>query len=264
MTNKTPRLEFTLLHDVDPLRIEATPGTSGRLVVSFTSVGRERETRPPKEFVSMTSRKGLNHVICVTDMSRSWMNANGMAAKIVSVISDYVLEHQITQIIAIGSSMGAFNALVMGRKMPFTSIIAFAPQYSVHPEVVPDEKRWWWFRRQITQWPHKALDKLPSNCSIYMFHGDTPDEQMHWRLMPEAENVKHFIFAGGDHNFVRNLKASDTLRKMVFAGLNDRVGRMKQLVRRAGGMKRSEYEGFSSAEAYFREHPKLKRPANLT
>jgi len=115
MSDKKARLEFTLRYDTHPLRIETAPGEGRRLMVSFTSVGKERDKWPPKEFVGLASQQGRNHVMCITDISRSWMNAPGMANRVVSHISDYVLEHSITEIMAIGTSMGAYNALVIGR-----------------------------------------------------------------------------------------------------------------------------------------------------
>jgi hypothetical protein len=264
MTDQKKLLEFKLLHDEHPLRIESTEGETSRLVVSFTSVGQERDKWPPKEFVGLASQGGRNHVMCITDISRCWMNSKGMSNLIVTKISDYVLEHGITKVMAIGISMGAYNALVLGQKMPLTRIICFTPQYSVHPDVLPEETRWRWFRKQITDWPHKQMDKLPKPpVPIYMFHGDTPDERMHWERFPMAPNLKHYIFKGADHNFVRNMKGANTLRKIVVAAINNRPGRLSKVVHRAGGLRREDYADYALAEAHFKVRKKLKRPSSL-
>ncbi|SHF39203.1 hypothetical protein SAMN05444273_105384 [Litoreibacter ascidiaceicola] len=264
MSDQKKLLEFTLLHDEHPLRIESALGESSRLIVSFTSVGTERDQWPPKEFVGLASQRGRNHVICITDISRSWMNSKGMANLIVTKISDYVLEHGITKVTAIGTSMGAYNALILGRKMPLSRIICFTPQYSVHPDVVPEETRWLWFRRRITSWPFKQMSKLPKPpVPIYMFHGDTPDEQMHWQRFPTAPNLKHYIFKGADHNFVGNLKGANTLRKIVAAAINNRPDRLGKVVLRAGGLRREDYADYALAEAHFKGRTKPKRPTSL-
>ncbi|MEM7470475.1 MAG: hypothetical protein AAF340_03920 [Pseudomonadota bacterium] len=253
-----------MLHDAHPLRIEAASGRSRCLMVSFTSVGRQRKNWPPKEFVKMASQDGLNHVIAVTDISRSWMNGKGVARRIHSVISDYILANGITQVMALGSSMGAYCAMVLGRLMPLSRIIAFAPQYSVKPDIVPDEPRWWWFRKEIEDWPHPALDALPeAPAKIYMFHGDTEDEKRHWRRIGRAENLKHYIFAGSDHDFVARLKEASILHKLVRASINDNPGRLGKVVSRAGGMKRTHYEAFEAANDYFEAFPKLGKPEGL-
>ncbi|MEP3346998.1 MAG: hypothetical protein ABJN34_05645 [Litoreibacter sp.] len=264
MSDQKKLLEFSLLHDEHPLRIESAVGESSRLIVSFTSVGHERDKWPPKEFVGIASQQGRNHVICVTDISRSWLNAKGMSNLVVSKISDYVLDHRITNVIAIGTSMGAFNALVLGRKIPLKRIVCFTPQYSVHPEVMPEENRWQFFRRKITNWPFKQMDVLPKPpTQIYMFHGDTPDEKMHWEQFPTAPNLRHYIFRGADHNFVRKLKGANTLRRIVTVAINGRPIRVNKVVQRAGGIRRADYAEYALAQEHFETHRKSKRPRSL-
>lgn len=264
MTDQKPLLEFKLLHDAHPLRIEAAMGETSRLIVSFTSVGQERDKWPPKEFVGLASQGGRNHVVCVSDMSRCWMNSKDMLALTVTKISDYIVDHGITEVMAIGTSMGAFNALVFGRIMPLSRIICFTPQYSVHPDVLPEEKRWWFFRKQITEWPNKQMDTLPqAPVPIYMFHGDSPDERMHWERFPTAPNLKHYIFSGADHNFVRNLKGAKVLQKIVRAALNDRPGRMNKLVQRAGGMRREAYVDYVATQELLAHRKTRKRPSEF-
>ena len=96
-----------------------------------------------------------------------------------------------------------------------------------------------------------------------MFHGDTPDERMHWERFPTAPNLKHYIFKGADHNFVGNLKGADTLRKIVVAAINDRPGRLGKVVQRAGGLRREDYADYALAEAHFKGRTKPKRPTSL-
>ena len=212
----------------------------------------------------MASQRGRNHVICVSDISRSWMNRPGMARRIATVISDYVLDHGITEAHAIGTSMGGYNALILGKTFPFSRIVAIAPQYSVHPGVLPEEKRWKWFRNQITDWPHRAIETLPGEqTDVIVLHGDTPDEKRHWSRFPEASNLRHIIFAGADHNFVKPLKSHGALPKIVQAALNNRPLRFNKLVRRFGGMTRAAYAGFEAAMAYFDGRRKLARPAGF-
>ncbi len=264
MENNKNRLQFKMLLDEHPLRIEAATGTMRRLMVSFTSVGQERDKWPPKEFIGIASQQGKNHVMCITDISRCWMNADGMDQKIVTTISDYILDNGITHLMAMGVSMGAYNALILGRMMPVRRVIAFAPQYSVHPQVVPEEKRWWFFRKQITKWPHREMNRLPRDpAKVFIFHGDTPDERMHWEKFPQAENVKHYIFSGADHNFVRQLKSNDKLRKITVAAINGRTVRINKIVGRLGGLRREEYDGFDAAVRYFDKFGKIKRPPSL-
>lgn len=264
MAEQKKRLKFQSLYDEHPLRIEAAKGSSRRLMISFTSVGQQRNKWPPKEFIGIASQQGKNHVMCITDISRCWMNSDGMDRKIVTTISDYILDNGITQLMTMGVSMGAYNALLLGRMMPVQRVIAFSPQYSVHPDVVPAEKRWWYFRKQITKWPHREMNKLPTDpAKVFIFHGDTEDEKLHWERYPGADNVRHYIFTGADHKFVERLKDGEVLRKITVAAINDKPGRMGKVVGRAGGMKREEYDGYESAVLYFDKYGKIKKPESL-
>ncbi|WP_299193357.1 hypothetical protein [uncultured Litoreibacter sp.] len=248
------QLDFQLMHQDDRLRVEVAPGRSGRLMVSFTSVGTERDQWPPKEFVKQASQDGRNHLICITDKSRCWMNHTGMDQTILRLVADYVAQHEVRNIMTLGVSMGAFNALVFGRLMPVQRVIAFAPQFSVHPDIVPEETRWTFFRNQITDWRYRALDKLPKRpAKIYMFHGDSRDEQHHWRQFPTAPNLRHYIFAGRDHNFVRQLKSENLLPKIMISAIRDDAQRMDEIVRSASGMERADYDHFEGAVRHFAE-----------
>lgn len=258
-------LEFTSLYDKHPLRIEATIGSSRTLIVSFTSVGTERDKWPPKEFIGIASQGGKNHVMCITDISRSWMNGDGLDRLIVTKISDYILDNGITNLMSLGMSMGGYNALLLGRMMPVQRVIAFTPQYSVHPDVVPEETRWLFFRKQIKKWPHREMNRLPKDpAKVFIFHGDSEDEKRHWKRYPGADNVKHYIFAGADHSFVGRLKKGHVLRKLIIAGMNDRPGRLGKVVARAGGVRREDYDGFDAAVRYFDKFGKVKKPPSLT
>jgi len=132
------------------------------------------------------------------------------------------LEQGVTKVMEIGIRMGAYNALVLGQKMPLTQIICFTPQFSVHLEVLPEGMRWRWFRKQIIDWPHKQMDKLPKlPAPIYMFHGNTPDERMHWERFPMAPNLRRCIFKGVNtvRKFARQLTNATSLMASRSASL---------------------------------------------
>ncbi len=254
-----------MLHNVRPLRIEAARGRSQRLVVSFTSVGNKRHHWPAKEFVGTLSAGGENHLLTVTDISRSWMNRDGMDETIEDVISSYVLRNRITEIVAVGISMGGFNALVFSRMVPVGRVIAFAPQYSPNPKIVKGDKRWLHFRKAITDWPHPELDTLPAPpARVYIFHGDAALEKLHWRRFPKASNVMHYIFPGSDHAFIRPLHESGAIPQIIDAVLSERPSRVPRLVRRAGGMGRAAYDSLEAANDYFAARRKPRRLTTTT
>lgn len=243
MPASRPQLPFSTLCDQHPLRIEVTPGTGSRLVISMTSVGTARHKWPPREFVRLASQDGICHVLCVTDISRSWMNGDGLADVIVDTICDYALTHGITELVGVGTSMGAFNALILGLTLPFSRIIALTPQYSVHPDIMPDEPRWKFFRKQIAQWPYPKLDALPEvPCEIVMLHGDSAGELRHWRKIPTAPNLTHFILPNMDHNFPTQLRENGDWVPIMWPAVHGALADMFTALETTGAMLRADYE----------------------
>ncbi|WP_210880314.1 hypothetical protein [Roseovarius autotrophicus] len=67
-----------------PLRIHFSPGKEDTLVVCFVGVGTVRHAPPAVEMVGSATVGGRYPVMFVTDESRSWLNAPGMAERIVA------------------------------------------------------------------------------------------------------------------------------------------------------------------------------------
>lgn len=199
-----------------PLRVHRLAGSEPTLVVSFTSVGTKREVWPDLEFPNLASQGGRNHVLFISDKSRSWMNSPGLDEEISQCIADYCVKHQINRVVTLGVSMGASNALICGQNFPVDLTIALSPQYSVHPKILPDESRWTHFRNAISQWPYPAITELPrSPTKVFILHGDSEEEERHSRHFGRAHNVQHYILPGHNHKAVTRFDRTGPLRHLV-------------------------------------------------
>ena len=137
--------------------------------------------------------------------------------KLIEVFSRFgSFEH----IVAIGNSMGGTNALLMGPKLGCKTIIAFTPQFSVHPQVFPDLKNkvWMEYRDAIDKWVFKSVDESGSRCSPvseYIFHGGNSMELMHARMFVEKKNRVHLILKDCNHGVARFLKEKGVLPSLI-------------------------------------------------
>ena len=61
-----------------PLYLSYAPGRSSTLVISFSGVGNRIDPVPTPEAIRLMGVDGENHVLFVSDASRSWMNAPGL------------------------------------------------------------------------------------------------------------------------------------------------------------------------------------------
>jgi len=240
---------MTELQDVlnaPPLRIRYLPGRSRVLVVSFSGVGNKRHQEPPLEFYKIASNGGENHVLFITDINRSWLNTPEMAEKIVTVIEQYSKRIDANSITAIGNSMGGTMALHLSKMTRFDHVIALVPQYSVDPELVPEEARWMFFRKQIKRYIFRSLDTLPDKDTLYFIvHGGSADEKVHFRQFPTGPMIAHFILPQMDHNLARTLHNKGMLKPLINHGIAGRRWRFRQSLEATGGLLRRRYDARS-------------------
>lgn len=232
--------EIFEVHDDGTLRISAVPGDSQRLVVALSGVGTRRHEMPPPELLGSAIGQDRNHVLLVSDKSRSWMNGPGIAERIVATIEAYKSNFPIEEVVTMGNSMGGFAAIVLAGLTEVDVAIAFAPQYSVSPDHLPGERRWAFFTRQIQTFHFPAIDAYPEGeTAFYVFHGDDELERMHATRFPHDMRAHHFIFPGRDHNFAVELRKTGDLGKLVQAAMNNRPRRVRMIVEANAGMRRA-------------------------
>ncbi len=207
----------------EPLVAHYLSGTGTRLVVSLAGVGRNRGQVPPMEFIGTSRGGGVNHVLFVSDTSRSWMNGPGLAEMHSKLVEDTRVSHGITEIVALGNSMGGFVALVLANMVHIDTVIAFAPQFSMHPDLVPEEKRWSIFSSNITCWTIPDVGTLDQEASeYYIFHGSNPLESRHWLRFPWNRRLNHFIFDGLGHDVAARIQKRRLLPSIFDAAVAGR------------------------------------------
>jgi pimeloyl-ACP methyl ester carboxylesterase len=220
-----------------PLRIRFAPGASSRLVVSLAGVGQARKLEPPPEFFRLSGADGTNPVLFISDESRSWLNAAGMAGAITDAIRTTSARVGATEIVAIGNSMGGTMALHLARLTPINTVIAFVPQFSADPQIVPQEQRWLFFRRQIAVFPYHTIDQWPKNTKVFALHGGTEDEMYHARRFPKAgRNIQHFVLPGHDHNLARRLHDQGALAGLVAAMMDGKMWQVRRMLETMGAV----------------------------
>jgi len=217
------------------------PGTSQRIVISFTGTGRDQTAFPKNEFMSIASQDGANTVLFVSDLSRCWLNHPTMAEEIADVAEEVAQGMKAAEMVAIGNSMGASNALLMTQFLDFDAVVALSPQYSVDPSVLPHEHRWWPYRRNIAHYRFSAIDQLRNEGTpIFIFHGAHPNELQHAFRFPPSQITRQFIFPGIGHDLARQLKDREELVPLMELAMAGKPYRVRRLVERMGGMRINE------------------------
>lgn len=210
-----------------PLDVAYMRGQKPLLVVAFSGVGNTRVGTPPFEFMGTASGYGDNHALLVSDPLRCWMNHEGYAEELVEIIEGYVKAHNIETVATLGNSMGGFMALVIAGLTKVDCAIAFAPQYSMHPELVPEETRWQFVHDGVKTWTQPDVGTLAAQRSAYyIFHCSHPMEAQHWLRFPWRPEISHFLFQSVGHDLARRMQK----RKLIMPAIQSAIaGKPRQL-----------------------------------
>lgn len=213
-------MKLELLYKDDAVEVsgdKALLANAKKVMFSFTGIGVNRlkaETQPP-EFVGTASGQGA--LIVITDLSRSWGNHVDWSA-IDAAVRPYI---EGRSLYSIGNSMGGFLSVLATSIWPISTAIAFVPQYSLHPEVLPQEERWQTLRKGILAWPYPSLaGHIHADRTYHLFFGDFAPDMVHARCFPGAPNVHRYIFPGAQHGIAGHLKQAGVLNDFVSACVN--------------------------------------------
>lgn len=231
-----------LVYESGPLRIRYLKGQGSDLIVSFSGVGKQRSVEPPPEFPAIASADHQNHVLFVSDMSRSWLNGDGMADQILRCIQATADHVDAARVSALGNSMGGTMALHLSRYFDFEKVIAFTPQYSVRSDDVPEEDRWHYFRKRIHTFHFPKVEELrPEQTKYFIFHGDEDLELAHALRFPRRPGISHFILPGADHRLASDLHSSGVLAPLVDNILAGKTRRFRRQIADLGGVSIAQY-----------------------
>lgn len=227
-----PALAIETLRDDARLRVWRHAGQGRRLVVVFSGVGRDRSQPPPLELPRMATGPAGDHALFFADPARSWLNAPGLIEEVAAQVQAEAARLDVSEIVAVGHSMGGFSALVLGGFVPLARVLALSPQLSVDPAVVPDEPRWPMFRKHIAEYRIRRADAhLQPETQYYIIFGKHRREAPQLRLVPRAANVALFLLPEVRHDSVRRLAQNGVLEDVIQLAFGGRTRRLRVLLR---------------------------------
>jgi len=211
-----PRLDIPLLRKDRRMWVWWHKGSSRRLVVVFSSVGNGPNTPPVMEFARSATAGGRDHAIFIADPQRSWLNAPHLVEEIVEVIEAARDEVGATQTVTMGYSMGGFAALAIGGFVAVDAALAFSPQISIDPGLVPEEGRWMRYRKRIGAIRiRSAADHMAAGTAHTILMGRSVLEAPQLRLLPVAANTDTYLLPRTRHDSATRVKAAGLLPQVV-------------------------------------------------
>lgn len=205
-------IDTTVIHEDEFLKVVWRPRDAARVLLCFTGIGHSLGAIPVQqdEFVGTALSYGVP--VFIHDKTRSWGNSFSFE-QLASILEPLCGGREMS---AIGNSMGGFLAVAASSLLPLRRVVAFAPQFSVNPQVLPDERRWMEYRRNIVHYRLPSLEGCFERAEQYfLFSGDTPEEERHWRHFPARANVYNFVRPGTGHDAAVLFKTDGVLSRLI-------------------------------------------------
>ena len=228
-----------LLIDDSDLRISFLHGNirEGAAIVSFAGIGHGYGGLQVEEFARTLAGRPLRHdVYFVIDKNRSWYNRG--TDKLEQVLLPHLAGRRL---ITLGNSMGGFGALLFAARWPSCEAgIAFVPQYSVHPEIVPSEHRYREWVEAIGEWrfPTCVLDAPPGCRRLALFGLGQEHDMEHYALFQVARSPGLEVLGidEGGHDLAAHLRDRGALRPLFDAIIRRGAsgGEVRKLLRSLG------------------------------
>jgi hypothetical protein len=173
-----------------------------KTVLSFSSIGRGVRFVQNEEFFNLTKKY---NVFFIRDITRSWLNN----------VDIKLIKKNINKknCYAIGHSMGGFNAIIFSTLYNIRKVIAFSPQFSIHPNITKDPT-FMNYSLRIKEWRYPKLE-FSKNTDYLLIFGDDAKEKYHASLIPKQKNIKIIYIKDCDHNTAKKLKRQKKLYKII-------------------------------------------------
>lgn len=234
-----PKRELHVLYEDDHVRISelVAPAPGRNAAVAFTGIGHKMGGIPAEEFISSAST-GERAAIFVTDKNRTWFNAPGLYERVIEQVKPRLQDAPRTM--TLGNSMGAFGALLFAGPLEADCALAFAPQASVSPRIVPEEKRWRALTSTIAEFRFEDInDYLVDGVRYYAFHSSAKDERHQLDAFRPHRELREFVFDGLGHGLAASLKEARLLPPLFTAALKGDDAEITRLAASKGGGLRS-------------------------
>jgi len=169
----------------------------------FSSIGRGTKYIQNEEFFNLTKKY---NIFFIRDITRSWLNNVD-----IKLIKENLRKKKIN--FTIGYSMGGFNAIIFSTLMKIKKVIAFSPQFSIHPKISKD-KTYLNYAARIKEWKYPQL-KFSENTDYILIFGDSFLEKYHASLFPKKKNIKIIFIKNCSHEGIKKMKRGRKMYKLI-------------------------------------------------
>lgn len=193
---------------------------------------------PRYEFQNTVAAQGEHHALFVADKERTWLNAPPLVDDLCRAVASLQTQDGVRRVVTLGLSMGGYSALAAAHHFKVDAALTFSPQVSVHPDVMPGETRWRFWRRRITNHLLQSVSPLPDYGRFTLFHSE-PDDMAHAEGFTPGPRLTQFMLSGvAHHDVARHVRQCVGLTPVLAAVIDDDQSAIRALARQAGATPR--------------------------
>jgi len=195
---------------------------SDTLCVSFEHLGLHRRgstARSPWLYSKLKS-KGMS-VLGVNAHLPNWYRDE----KLINYLEDFFNKQRISRykkVLFTGTSMGGFGALAFSALVPGSTVVAFAPQATLDPDLAPWETRF--MRHKGLNWklPYSSpVNTIDQAGQVYLFYDRFVHHDSKHASFFQAENVTHVNCNFMGHQFIPLLNRMNVLDQILEYAISD-------------------------------------------
>jgi len=173
---------------------------SSQLIVYFSSAGAKTF-----EGYSLLSKYSANKLF-IRDDTKSWYSGtipsiSKSADDLIEYLKNIIEKFEKKNIVFLGSSMGAYAAILFGIKLNIGKVIAFSPQIILHPSMPFSPNK----AVKYNDLSKLVLENQKTDIDIWFGEGE-PLDLFHIHHITSAEKVSFFPVSGAPHNVLFYLK----------------------------------------------------------
>ncbi|WP_299349476.1 glycosyltransferase family 61 protein [uncultured Shimia sp.] len=204
------------------------------LIVSFYNLATVGEHELPHPWFYGNALKQNYSILGLIAHRKDWYR-NDDAPRLLTELREAGVFEGFRRILFIGTSMGGFAALTYSSLVPGAAVLAFSPQSTLAPEIVPFEKRYKRAQKLIDWTAPAHLDAAGSfehaSDVTIVYDPHVPEDKAHAARLA-GDNVQFIHARHMGHQAIRLLKHLDAL-PLIFKGVAednfDRAGFFRQL-----------------------------------
>lgn len=226
-----------VLLEADNLLIRWLPGRGTRLVIVVSSYKDHERAARRLEFAGSASANGQNHVLFVTDLGMGWYSHGDILQRIADNATKLCRKLGVTEVVAVGGSMGGYGAMALAGVMAIDRVAAFAPQILLTDEVL--SRPAWDDKRHRINLDRAVRDLRPiiarGQTKFTIVFGDQyPNDLLQTASLQAFHDVVDLVIMPGvGHDCARFLKKAGLLTDVVTAIMAGDIPLVRSLCQRA-------------------------------